>query len=151
VSDLKNIADSVGAKAALNAGKDIAKRAIEDLTLSDEEKQQRADERAAGRKKTLIKYGVIGVGGIVLVLSLISVLSQLWMYALGLLVVAGIGAGGYFYLRPKVRALKARATAKLTAKRDADAVVAKERAVVDAAAAKKQKLEDELAALKKRA
>ncbi|HEY4221886.1 MAG TPA: hypothetical protein VGO62_11090 [Myxococcota bacterium] len=135
----------------VNAGKDLAKRALSDLGLSDEEKQQRDLERSAARKKTLIKYGLIGVFGIAVVLSLMSVLAHLWMYALAFLVVAGIGTAGFFYVKPKVLALKNRAAKSLQEKNEADVVVQKEQAVVDAASAKKQKLEDELAALKRRA
>jgi len=134
-------------EAALAAGKSIAKKAIEDLTSTDEEKAEKKGER----KKTLIKYGVIGVVGIVAVLALMSVLAKLWMYALGLLVVLGIGAGGYFYVKPKVVALKQRATARLHAKKDADDAANAVKALEDAKVAKAQKLEDELAALKKRA
>ncbi len=86
-----------------------------------------------------------------LLLSLMSVLAKLWVYALGLLVVAGIGGAGYFYAKPKLRALKERATARLTEAREAEEAAERDKAVVDAAAAKQKKLEDELAALKKKA
>jgi hypothetical protein len=155
VADLKDLAEGAAAKAA---GKQLgdaitksAKRALDDLTLSPEEKAKRDEEAKSARKKTLIKWGVIGVVGVIAVLSLMSVLASLWMYALGLLVVGGLGAGAYFYLKPKVKALRAKATARLAAKSEADAAAAKEKAIVDAAAAKQQKLEDELAALKRKA
>jgi hypothetical protein len=162
MADLKDLAGSAveGAsqKAVLSAGKEMARRALEDMTLSPEEKQKRDEERASARKKTLVKWGVIGVGGVVLVLSLMSVLAKLWVYALGLLVVAGIGAAGYFTLKPKIAALKQRATARLEAKKRAEdeakaleAAEAHKKAVADAARAKQQKLEDELLALKKKA
>ena len=134
-------------EAALSAGKALAKQAIDDLTSTDEEKS----EKAANRKKTLIKYGVIGVVGIVAILALMSVLAKLWMYALGLLVVGGIGAAGYFYTKPKLRALKERATAKSRARKELEEAQSREQALVDAKVAKEKKLEDELAALKKRA
>lgn len=134
-------------EAALAAGKDMAKRALDQLTMSDEEKE----EKKGDRKKTLIKYGAIGLFGLVLVLSLMSVLAKFWVYAFGLLVVAGVGAGGYFYLRPKVRALKDKATARLNAGKAEREAEAQEKAVVDAAAAKQKKLEDELEALRKKA
>jgi hypothetical protein len=99
----------------------MAKRAFEDLAKSDEgesdePKAKRDEERVSSRKRTLIKVGLVGVLGVVAVLSLVSVLSQLWMYALGFLVLLGVGAGGYFYLKPKARALKERAAARLTAR-----------------------------------
>src|SRR5436305_4697932 len=126
-------------EAALSAGKALAKQALDDLTSTDEEKA----EKKSSRKKTLIKYGVIGVVGIVAILALMSVLAKLWVYALGLLVVAGIGAGGYFYAKPKVRALKERATAKSRARKELEDTNAREQAVVDAKGAKEKKLEDE--------
>jgi hypothetical protein len=151
VAELKDLAEGAAAKAAGKQLGDMAKRALDDLTLSPEEKAKRAEEEKGARKKTLIKWGVIGVVGIVAILSLMSVLASLWMYALGLLVVGGIGAGAYFYLKPKVKALRAKAAARLAAKSEADAAAAKEQAIVDAAAAKKKKLEDDLAALKRKA
>ncbi len=151
MAELKDLAEGVAAKAAGKQLGDMAKRALDDLTLSPEEKAKRAEEAKGARKRALIKWGVIGVVGVVAILSLMSVLASLWMYALGLLVVGGLGAGAYFYLKPKVKALRAKATARLAAKSEADAVVAKEKAIVDAAAAKHKKLEDDLAALKRKA
>ena len=121
------------------------------LQTGSEEKRARAAERSGALKKNLIKYGIIGVVGVVMLLSLAIALSHLWAYAIGLLIVGGIGAGGYFYLKPKVIALKERTTARLTAKKTEQAAVDKEQAAKNAVAAKQQKLEDELAALRKKA
>lgn len=151
MAELKDLAEGAAANAAGRQLGDMAKRALDDLTLSPEEKAKRAEEEKSTRKKTLIKWGVIGVIGVIAILSLMSVLASLWMYALGLLVVGGLGAGAYFYLKPKVKALRAKAAARLAAKSEADAAAAKEKAIVDAAAAKQKKLEDELAALKRKA
>ena len=158
MTDLKDLVDGASSKAALAAGKELAKRALDDLTLSDEERAAGDEVKSGDRKKALLKYGVIGVLGVVLVLSLMSVLAKLWVYALGLLVVAGVGGAGYLYVKPKVKALQAKASARLHAKSDAAAKVAVEQALLaaeqaklDAVAAKKQKLEDELMALKRKA
>lgn len=161
MADLKDVlsgADGVGQRAALAAGKEMARRALEDIGLSDEEKAARDQQRQAARKKTLIKLGVVGVVGVLLVLSLMSVLAKLWMYGLGLLVVAGVGGAGWFALKPKIAALKQRAVARLEAKKRAEEAerlqleaAAREKAAADARAAKERKLEDELAALKRKA
>ena len=147
MADLKDLSS----QAAVSAGKDMAKRALEDLTLSPEEKAKRDEERAGARKRTLIKWGAIGVVGVLALVSLVGALASLWYYALGLLVVGGLGAGAYFYAKPKVRALREKAQARLAARSAAEEQEARERAVRDAAAAKQKKLEDELAALKRKA
>lgn len=158
LKDVLNGAEAAGQRAALAAGKEMARRALEDIGLSAEEKAAREEERQAARKKALLKWGVVGVVGVVLVLSLMSVLAKLWMYGLGLLVVAGVGALGYFALKPKIAALKQRVTARLEAKKRAEEAerlrleaAAREKAAADALAAKQKKLEDDLAALKKKA
>jgi hypothetical protein len=151
MADLKDLAGDASQRAALAAGTQMAKRALEDLTLTAEEKAQRDDERKKRRNQALLKYGIVGVVGIVAVFSLMSALASLWMYALGLLVVFGLGAGAYFYAKPKVLALKARAAARLAERNVAQEAADQERAARDAVTAKQQKLEDELAALKKKA
>ena len=160
--DLKAKVGALGSKlggdAALAAGKAMAKRALDDLTLSPEQKQQRAHEDEAKRRSRKIKIILGGVIGIVAVLSLMSVLAALWKYAVGLLLVLGIGGAGWLFDKPKLAALKARATARLEAKKaderaasEAEAKAKAEAAAADAARAKQQKLEDELAALKQKA
>lgn len=146
-----DLAESASQRAALASGKEMAKRALEDLTLTPEEKAEREAGRKKGRVKTLVKVVAVGVVGVVAVLSLMSVLASLWMYALGLLVVGGLGAGAYFYVKPKLLALKAKAAARLSERTSASEAEARAQAVVDTAAAKHKKLDDELAALKKKA
>ena len=152
------LGSKLGGDAALAAGKAMAKRALDDLTLSPEQKQQRAHEDEAKRRSRKIKIILGGVIGIVAVLSLMSVLAALWKYAVGLLLVLGIGGAGWLFAKPKLAALKARATARLEAKKaderaasEAEAKAKAEAAAADAARAKQQKLEDDLAALKQKA
>ena len=146
MTDLKDFTDS----AALAAGKSLVKQRLEELSMSDEEKQARSEERAASRKKTLIKWGAIGVGVLVVFASLVAALASIWPYVLGLAIVGGLGTGAYFYAKPKVIALKDKAKAKLTSG-PAEAEPEPAKVVVDPAAAKKQRLEEELAALKRKA
>lgn len=156
--DLKGLAEEASHKAALAAGKDMARRALEDLTLSAEEKQRREQERTRARQKTLLKLVAVGAVGLVVVLSVMSLLAKLWMFAIGALVVAGVGAGAYFALKPRLAAWRSRATARLEQKKRAQEAeqlrleaAAQEKARVDAERARQQKLEDELAALKRKA
>ena len=151
MADLKDLAEGASQRAALSAGKEMAKRALEDLTMTAEEKAERDEQTKSARKKTLVKVVAVGVVGVVAVLSLMSVLASLWMYALGLLVVGGLGAGAYFYAKPKLKALKAKAAARLSERNAASEAEARELAAKNAVTAKQQRLEDELAALKKKA
>lgn len=151
MADLKDLAEGASQRAALAAGKEMAKRALEDLTLTDEERATRDEEKKAARKMTMVKVVAVGVVGVIAVLALMSVLAKLWLYALGLLIVGGIGAAGYFYVKPKLKALKAKATARLQERNAASEAEAREKAARDAVTAKQTKLEDELAALKKKA
>ena len=148
----------LGGDAALSAGKAMAQRALDDLTLTPEEKARREAESARKRRNLKIKLAIGGVVGVVVLLSAMSVLAALWKYALLLLFVAGVGGAGYWFARPKIAALKQKATARLEARKleerataEAEARVAAEKAAADAAAKKKQKLEDDLAALKQKA
>lgn len=152
------VSAKLGGDAALAAGKAMAQRALDDLTLSPEEKARRAEEDAKKRRNLKIKLVLGGVVGLVVVLSAMSVLAALWKYALGLLLVFGIGGAGYLFAKPKLAALKQKATARLQARQAEERAAAEEQAKVDAAKAaadaaqaKKQKLEDELAALKQKA
>lgn len=166
MADIDDVAAKVSAKvganlggdAALAAGKAMAKRALDDLTLSPEEKAKRDQESANKKRNLKIKLAIGGVVGVVVVLSLMSVLAALWKYAIVLLLVAGVGGGGYLFARPKIAALKQKATARLEAGRAAERAAALEqakaqadKAAADALLAKQQKLEDELASLKKKA
>lgn len=146
-----SLAEGVGTRTALAAGKEMAKRALEDLTLTSAQKQEREGARKRSRTKTLLKVIGVAVVGVVAALSLMSLLANLWMYALGLLVVGVLAGGGYLYVKPKVMALKARAAARLNARTSASDAAARARLVQEAALAKDKKLEDELAALKKKA
>ena len=147
MTDLKDLSDS----AALAAGKSLVKQKLEELTMSDEEKQARSEERAASRKKTLIKWGAIGVGVLVLFASLVAALASIWPYVIGLAVVGGLGAGAYFYVKPKLLRAKDAVKAKLTSGPSSEPELEAPKVVVDPATAKKQRLEEELAALKRKA
>lgn len=166
MADIDDVAARVSAKlganlggdAALAAGKAMAKRALDDLTASPEERAQREADDAKKKRNLKLKLVLGGVIGVVVVLSAMSVLAALWKYAIALLLVTGVAGGGYFFAKPKLLALKQKATARLEAKKleeraaaEEQAKVAAAKAAADAVVAKKQKLEDELAALKQKA
>ncbi len=146
----KDLKGELTGRALLAAGKDAAKRAIEDFTLSDEEKAQRDAERAAEAKRRRWKWIAIGVAGLVLLISLIFLLAQIWMWILGIALLAGAGVAIYYFARRKWRALREPAVAqapKALPEPEAPRRVSEPPPVIDRDAREKQ-IDDELAALK---
>jgi hypothetical protein len=107
-------ADEAAARALFEAGKKAARRAFEDLGLSEEEKAVREAERAREAKLRRYKWIAIGVGVLVLVLALIFLIAKIWMWVL---ILAALGVGGYLAYRW--------ARAKLTAPPEIKVVQAK--------------------------
>jgi Flp pilus assembly protein TadB len=147
VSDLKKIADDLVTDAALAAGKDRARRALEELTLSDEEKALRDKKRA--RAQRLFKVKLLA-GGVLALLLVVWVFAHLWTWLFGLALLLGIGVPLYFFARGKVRALGQKKPARVAV----EPVVEKPRIAAQSsaadAAAEAQEIDDELAALKER-
>jgi hypothetical protein len=102
VADPKKQAAKLGAEAMIDAGKDAARKLYEDLTLSDEEKEKREAEREAAAKRKRWKWIAYGVGGLLVVLSLMMLLAKIWPWILGMALVAGLAYMGYRYLRGKL-------------------------------------------------
>jgi len=92
MADLKKVADDVTTKAALAAGQSAAKRAIENLMSSDEERAEKDAEEAALAKRKRTKLIVFGVVGLLLLLGLVGMVVTYWQwfFLLGLLGVAGL-------------------------------------------------------------
>ena len=132
------------------------KGVIDDLTLSPEEKAKRAADDEAGSKTRLVKI-VLGVtGALVAGIVVLKVLAAVWMYGIALIVLAGLGTAGYLVARPKLEAMKqqrleARNQRELERTADDRAKAADEAkaAVERSKAAAAQKLEDDLARLKR--
>ncbi len=133
----------------LEAGRAMARRAVDDLTMSPEEKAARAAEDEAGKKKRLVKIVLGAVVGVVVVVGVLRLMAALWVYAILAAVVGGIGALGYFALQPKLEAMKQRRLADAAAAQDARTADARAAAATKAVADQKQKLDDELARLKR--
>jgi hypothetical protein len=119
------------------------KGVIDDLTLSPEEKAKRQADDEAGSKTRLVKV-VLGVtAALVAGIVILKVLAAVWMYGIALIVLAGLGTAGYLVARPKLEAMKQQ---RLEARNQREL----ERTADDRAkAAAAQKLEDDLARLKR--
>lgn len=132
------------------------KGVIDDLTLSPEEKAKRAADDEAGSKTRLVKV-VLGVtAALVAGIVILKVLAAVWMYGIALIVLAGLGTAGYLVARPKLEAMKQQrleAATQRELERTADdrakAADEAKAAVERSKAAAAQKLEDDLARLKR--
>ncbi len=132
----------------VEAGKAMARRALDDLTSSPEEKAARAAEDEANKKKRLLKIVVGGVVGVVVLVVALRVMAALWVYAIGAALLAGVGAIVYFTAQPKLAAMKQRRLAEAAAAEEARTADARAAAADKAITDQKQKLEDDLARLK---
>ncbi len=165
MSEIDDLARKASARAALSAGKNAARKAIEDLTLSDEERAARDEAETKAAKARRWKYLAIGIVGLFLLIGIVGMLASLWKYFLGLALLAVLGGYVYWRLRPLLSARKVRVaeqvertrvvdeSRQLEAERKAEAVAAERAAIAAerAALAKEQAIEDELAALKAKA
>jgi hypothetical protein len=166
LSDLEDagrkLAESATQKVALSAGKDLARRALDDLTLSPEQKAARDQQAARTTKKRLV-LGVVAVTAVAVVgIGLLQLLASLWLWAIGFVVVAGVLGVVALLVKPRIDAIVARVrgahaerTARaLAAARQKEQQQAEAEAHAREQAAKAQaaqKLEDELARLKRQA
>lgn len=153
-------------RAALEAGKDAVKRVYEDLTLSDEEKARREEERAAARQKLKWKLIIGAILAFVVVIALMAILAKFWLWIVGLAIVAALGVAGYYYVKPKLTGVRVREVeaapeprpiASATRERgdteeaQAETAARAARDAAEAAAARERAIDDELAALKAKA
>jgi hypothetical protein len=168
VADFKKLRGQASAKAALGAAKDAARRAFDDLTMTDEQKAIRAAEEAQQARIRKWKWIAGGVVAVLVFLAVMSILAKLWAWIVLLAVIAAVGYAGFWFvtskLKPKVEVAEVREKRELPAARieapeEAEDFEAREREAEQAerhaaearraaAAAKEQAIEDELAALK---
>ncbi|MGZ3454762.1 MAG: hypothetical protein ACXVEF_34485 [Polyangiales bacterium] len=97
-------ADEAAARALFEAGKDAAKRALEDFGLSDEEKATREAERARDAKLRRWKWIAIVAAIFVVGLALVFLIAKFWLWVLLLAVVAVGGYIAYRWARGKLAA-----------------------------------------------
>lgn len=124
-------------------------RAVTDLTLTPEQKAARdATDEAASRTR-LVKVILGGVFVVVAGIVVMKLLAKLWFFGIGLVLVGGLGAAGYLVAKPQIDAFQKRRLADRAAAEEARTADDRARAAEQATAAAKQKLEDDLARLKK--
>jgi hypothetical protein len=167
VTDFNKLAQDATARAALAAGKDAAKRAVDDL-LSDGKTGEENAQSAAAKKAKRWRLIAISVLGAFVVIGLVGLLLNYWYWflAIGLLGIAGL------YARHRLRrrlAEKAPATTAQSAPTDQkriapklvseqlrpseetrSEVAARSRAQAEARALAEQEVDEELAAMKAR-
>ena len=154
------VLDDEKQKLALQAGKQMAQRALDSLTMTEEEKAQQAKEDADKRKMLLVKV-ILGVTAVIVVgITVMSLVATMWPYLVALIAVAGVSGAGYLVLKPKVQARLQAWNEKRT---EGDRLKAAEQAARDQVAAAEKhkqlvaqqkldahkKLDDDLARLKK--
>jgi Flp pilus assembly protein TadB len=157
VSERKKFTDDALTRGALAAVKNAAARAVEDLTLSDEEKARRELERARAARIRRWKWIAIAVAALMMVIAVVALLAKLWLWMIGLALVVAFAAVGYVLVKRRFSASKRRALPATStpivvheeqpvrAERD----IEQERRDAAAAAAAREKLiDEELAALK---
>lgn len=141
--------DESKARLAVDAAKKVARSAIEDLTLTEEEKQKKDEQSSADRKKLLIKV-VLGLTVVAVVgITLMNLFARLWIYGVGLVVIAGVGGAGYLYAKPKLTAWNDRRLAGSRAQAAEEERLAGLARVEQQKQLAQKKLEDDLARLKK--
>lgn len=140
----KLVAASLG-----GAAKNMARAAIEDLTLSEDEKKAKEEQASSDRKKLLIKVVLGATVGLVVVITLMNLFAKLWAYLVVLVVLGGIGGAGYLYVKPKLKAWNDKRLAASRADEEERARVAALEGLERQKQQAAKKLEDDLARLKK--
>ena len=106
MSDLRTTADELATKAALAAGRDTARRAMDDLLSTDEEKAEKAEARYHASKSRRTKLIVFAVVGLLLVLGIVGFVLSYWQWFLLLGVAGVVGVVGWHRLRRRLKAGK---------------------------------------------
>lgn len=102
-ADPKKVVDELTAKAALSAGRDAARRAVEDLLSSDEEKAEREAERAAQAKRRRKKLLAWIVAGAILAIGLVGMMIHYWQWFILAGLVGLAGLYGWHRLKKRLR------------------------------------------------
>ena len=149
----QNLADKVTQKitSAVDPQKlaaDAAKKALTNLTLTDEERAEQAQADAAGKRALLIKVILGGVVVLVVGVTILKIFAKLWGLVVITAIVGGVGGVAYLSLKPKLDAWKQKRLAAAAEKNAAKDAAAAATRVEEAKAAAQKKLDDDLARLK---
>jgi hypothetical protein len=158
VDDDRGLLNRLATRAALTAGRDAARSALDDVLLGPDEKAARQAARARVQKRRLVVAVVVATVTGIGVIALFQLLASLWLWAMGFVVVAGVVGVAAVLLKPRVDALRVRlgaGRAARAAKQQALAQAEQQRHALVAAAQKEEQaqrqLDDELARLKRQA
>jgi hypothetical protein len=150
MSSLKDVVTEQKERLVVEASKAMAKKAIDDLTLSPEERAARDAEAAAGRSKQIVKVVIGGVVALVVVVVGLRLAFALWKLFLLAGIVGAVGAGVWFTFKPQLTAWQQRRLAEQNARELERTASARAEAEANAARAAQQKLDDDLARLKRK-
>ena len=131
------------------AGRALVQKAVNDLTLSPEEKASRAADDEAASRLRMVKVVLGGVFVLVVFIVIMRLLARLWLWGIGLLILGGVGAATWFALKPQLEAWKAKRLVARTVAEAARTAADREAKNRKAEAEARQKLDDELARLKR--
>jgi Flp pilus assembly protein TadB len=142
VGERKKVVDDLTAKAVSAAGRNAARRALDDLVSSDEGRAERAVDSKRRRRK-LIAYAIVGL---LLVLGILGLVVSYWQWFILAGVVGLVGIYGWYLLRKRLRPKPDRKLLPAPKAQLPPAEPARDRAL----SADRQDVEAELAALKAR-
>jgi flagellar motor protein MotB len=152
VSDsIKQKAQQAMEKATLEAGKALVKSKFDELTLSPEERERREKASEDKKKQNVVLAIVAVIGGVIVLGGLFSLAMHLWWKLLGLALLGGIGYGSYLVVKPMLTSMRDKALAGKRERDEHERQQLEEHKKAEAAQAAHKKLDDELAALKKKA
>jgi hypothetical protein len=149
MSSLKDVVTEQKERLVVEAGKAMAKKAIDDLTLSPEARAARDAEASALRSKQIVKLVLGGVVAVFVVVVGLRLAFALWKLFLLVGIVGAVGAGAWFTFKPQLTAWQQRRLAERNARELERTASARAEAEANTARAAQQKLDDELARLKR--
>jgi hypothetical protein len=149
MSSLKEAVSEQKERLVLEAGKAMAKKAIDDLTLSPQERAARDADAAAARSKQIVKVVIGGVVALIVVVVGLRLAFALWKLFLLVGIVGAVGAGVWFTFKPQLTAWQQRRLAEQNARELQRTAASRAHAEAHAARAAQQKLDDDLARLKR--
>lgn len=128
MADLDKLTDELTGKAARAAGMSVAKRALQDALLTDDEREARDGDLASAKKSRRTKTIVYAAIGLLLFIGVIGLALSYWHWFL----LAGVAGAAGLYVRSRLR--------KRRTPRGGDAeLVESETSAVEAAAARRER------------